>query len=307
MLNALRAKFFEANFVWSMALYTQKKTFSFADQLTAEPVKVFNSKILRTRFHHIHTQADPFIFVWNNELFLFFESMSVREVGCIAVYKTKDLNDFEYLGVILKEAHHLSYPMVFAHGASAFLIPESANAQEVVLYRFRNFPFEPQKVRTLLYGRYFDTSIILRAGIWYFFTSSQRGLEIFFTHDLEHGTLTSHPENPITTDPRYSRCGGQPVTVAGDTFRIAQDCSRKYGGNLNILKIVNLTPVHYHEELVYEGFFSLKEKWNSDGGHQLSLCSFRGNTVMAVDGHHRDYYLNKFLSPVFGLFAKVFS
>lgn len=303
MSSAVHIKFLEPNLVWSMALYAQADRFSFADELI-KPIKVFDSKKLRTKIKHVHTRADPFLFVWGDELFLFFESMSIKEVGCIAVYKTTDLKNFDYLGVVLKESHHLSYPLVFNHGSSVFMIPESGAAEEVALYRFENFPYGLNKVRTLLKGKYFDSSLIFHHGLWYLFTNSEFGLEIFLTDDIEQGSLLPHAENPVTADPRISRCGGQPVVVAGNTFRIAQDCSKKYGGNVNILRILELTPDRYREELAYEGYFGCREKWNAEGGHHLSLTNFRGRTVIAVDGHHRDYLLNKVLSPFFGALAK---
>ena len=92
--------------------------------------------------------------------------------------------------------------------------------------------------------------------------------------------------------------------VMGNTFRIAQDCSKKYGGNINILRIFELTPDRYCEALAYEGYFGCREKWNSEGGHHLSMTNFQGKTVIAVDGQHRDYLMNKFLSPIFGCLEK---
>lgn len=293
-------KLIEPNLVWSMALYAQTDPFSFVDK-HKEPLKLFDSRKLRSRIQHVHTRADPFLFVRNDELFLFFESMSIKEVGCIALYKTSDLKRFDYLGIVLKESHHLSYPLVFEHGSSVFMIPESGSSGEVALYRFERFPYGLKKVRTLLKGKYFDSSLIFHEGLWYLFTTSKCGLEIFLTEDIEQGSFSPHPENPITTNPRVSRCGGQPVVVAGNTFRIAQDCSSKYGGNLNILKILELTPDHYREEMAYESYFGCKEKWNAEGGHHLSLTNFRGKSVIAVDGQGQDYLLNKILSPLFGI------
>jgi len=299
-------KLIEPNLLWSMALYAQTDSFSFLNKLK-KPVKVFNSKNLRTKTNHVHTRADPFLFVRNDELFLFFESMSIKEVGCIAVYKTADLKKFDYLGIILSEPHHLSYPLVFGYGPSVFMIPESGAAEEVVLYRFERFPFELKKVRTLLFGKYFDSSLIFHEELWYLFTNSEVGLEIFLTDNIEEGAFSPHPQNPITTDPRFNRCAGQPVVVAGTTFRLAQNCSKKYGGNLNILRILELTADCYREEIVCEGYFGCNEKWNTEGGHHLSMTNFLGKTVVAVDGHHRDYLFNKFISPFFGTLEKVTS
>lgn len=300
--NALR-KIFEPNLVWSMALYTSANDFSFSDELK-DPIKIFDSRILCMRIEQVHTRADPFMFVWNDELFLFFESMSINQPGCIELYKTTDLKKFKHLGIVLKEAHHLSYPLVFMQGSSVFMIPESVSAGEVALYKFDEFPKVLKKIRTLLIGNYFDSSVIFHEGLWYLFTTSENGLNLFFTKDIENGIFKAHPENPITSDPRICRCGGQPVIVSGSMYRLAQDGSNKYGGNLNILKILELTPTSYREVMAYENYFSCNENWNTEGGHHLSLADFHGQTIIAVDGQQHDYFINKILSPFFSIFAK---
>lgn len=304
MNTSIAPKLLSPNLVWSMALYSQPESFTFDDSLRV-PIKVFDSRRLRKSIVHVHTRADPFLFAWKEELFLFFESMSINEPGCIALYKTSDLKKFDYLGVILRESHHLSYPMVFAAGSLVFMIPESGAAGEVALYRFDDFPSKLNKVRVLLKGNYADSSLIFHNNLWYLFTTSPQGLEIFYTDDIENGIMLPHQQSPITNDLRICRCGGMPLEVNGIKYRIAQNCLNKYGGNLNILRILELNPDNYREEMVYENYFDCSENWNAEGGHHLSMASFADRTVVAVDGHHRDYLLNKFLSPLFGTLGKV--
>ena len=286
------------NLVWSIALYSKQEPFNFDNELR-DPIKLLSSKRLRTSVKHVHTQADPFLFARKDELYLFFESMSTNEPGCIALYKTIDLNKFDYLGVVLKKPFHLSYPMVFESGPSIFMIPESGAAGEVALYRFDDFPSGLNKVRVLLTGKYVDSSLIFYKKLWYLFTTSSRGLEIFYTDDIEKGQVFPHRRNPITNDQSISRCGGIPLTIDKITYRIAQNCSNKYGGNLNILRILELTPDNYQEQLIVGDYFDCNNNWNREGGHHLSVASFAGRTVVAVDGKHRDYLLNKFISPIF--------
>lgn len=285
-----------------MALYVQPDLFSF-DKVLTDPVRVFSSRKLRTQVRHLHTSADPFLFVWRDKLYLLYEAMAVNEHGCIAAYQTRDLRTFEHLGIVLQEPHHLSYPLIFNQGSSVFMIPESAIANEVSLYRFENFPNRPKKLKTLLVGRYFDSSITFHEGIWYLFTTAENGLNLFFTDDIERGPLLKHPSSPITTDRRVCRCGGQPVRVGGVLYRLAQDCSERYGGNLNILRILELTPTRFSEEMAKENYFPCKDGWNEEGGHHLSLAKFLGQTVIATDGQQQDYLLNTLMSPVYAIIA----
>ena len=298
MIRDVNSGLLSPNLIWSIALYSQPKPFNFDVDL-GDPIKLLSSKRLRTSVKHIHTQADPFLFVHRDELFLFFESMAINEPGCIAAYKTMDLSKFDYLGVVLKQPFHLSYPMVFESGSSIFMIPESGASNEVALYRFDDFPSGLNKVRVLLTGKYFDSSLVFHENFWYLFTTSSRGLEIFYTDDIEKGQLFPHRRSPIINDLNISRCGGLPLVIDKIMYRIAQNCLNKYGGNLNILRILELTPDNYQEQLITANYFDCNNHWNREGGHHLSVTSFAGRTVVAVDGKHRDYLLNKFISPIF--------
>jgi len=86
--------------------------------------------------------------------------VSDHEKGIIEVVKTKDLKTFYYLGAVLKRPFHVSYPFVFAWNSAIFMIPETAHANEIALYKFIRFPNELIKLRILLEGQYFDSSII---------------------------------------------------------------------------------------------------------------------------------------------------
>lgn len=286
--------FLNTNTIWSIGLYIEKNNFSFNQKINF-PVKVFNLKKIWTTSKCIHTYADPFLYFFKDELFLFFESKSFNDNGKIEVIKTRDLKHFVFLGVVLEKEFHLSYPFVFEFNSAIYMIPESVKAKEIALYKFGQFPNELKKARVLLSGEYFDSSFIEHNGVWFLFTTTKIGLNIFFTNDIENGTLTPHPCNPITTDMKFSRYGGQPVLNNNIWYRIAQDCSKEYGQNINIMRINKLTETEYNEELVNENYFENKEKWNSLGGHHLSSVNFNGNKIIAVDGKQPDYLINNFL------------
>lgn len=289
---------FSKNQLWSMALYKVDNGFLFNTKLN-NALKVFNTKKIRTSVKHVHTLADPFLFIKNNILYLFYESMSVGQRGTIEAKATHDLKDFKELGCVLNEDFHLSYPFVFEHNRSVFMIPETINAHAVFLYKFSDFPIKLERTRTFLVGDYADSSIIKHNEIWYLFTSSINGFEIYYTDDLENGELTAHPKNPISRDWKYQRCGGGPVLLNNILFRIAQDCSVYYGRNINVFKITELTPENYKEELYKENYFECNQEWNNLGGHHFSFADFNGSKIIATDGKQYDYYINKLLSPLF--------
>ena len=286
------------NQVWNIALHSVPDEFEIDRQLPNATL-IFSSHQLRRNLRHIHTRADPFLFATSDELYLFFEAVEINWHGRIEAYKTRDMITFANIGTILELPYHLSYPAVFNHGRAVYMIPESSKANEVALFKFKDFPFRLEKINVILNGSYVDTSPLYYEGVWYLFTTSPSGLEIFFATDILNGPYYPHPKNPITRDPRFSRSGGLPVIVNGQLFRIAQDCSKTYGGNLNILRVFDLSTSSYREELAREGFFECDQPWNSEGGHHLSVAHFRGETVVATDGKQNDYLANKFLSPIF--------
>lgn len=280
--------------LWSFALYTQSEPFSIATKLI-QPCKIFNSRRIRTTKRHPHTQADPFLCVADNSLHIFYERVVPRGKGEIACFRTTDLEHFEDLGLVLTEAFHLSYPFVFSDAGDTFMLPEAQHSGEVPLYRFTRFPNRLEKFRTLLHEPLADPFIVREGSLWYLFGTSSRGLEIFVSSDLRSGKFEPHPQNPVTTDPRYSRSGGGPLIIAGELVRVSQDCSETYGENVSLIAVHELTPTTYREEVVVPRFFSHAESWNKDGAHHLSVARFRGTTVVAADGKHRDYLINKLL------------
>jgi hypothetical protein len=286
------------NRIWSIAVYVENGDFTFHKKVRS-PRFVLDSKRLRNRSRHIHTFADPFLFPFKDELYMFFESQAVSESGKIEALKTRDLVNFEYVGEILREPFHLSFPFVFEHESEIYLMPESYVREEVALYKFVEFPHKLEKCRVLLKGAYRDSSLIRHDGTWYFFTTSNDGLELFYTDDLEHGHLIPHRHNPLTEDPRYSQCGGSPILFQGAMYRISQDCSTEYGKNISVLRINELSKDRYHEEVVVDDYFDLKDSWNARGGHHLSIAPFNGKLVIAVDGKQDDLFVNKLLSLIY--------
>lgn len=292
------------NRVWSIAVYVEDGVFSFERGFNA-PVFVLDSRRKRASHRHVHTYADPFLFPHGEYLYMFYEVQASGEHGRIEVKRTRDLVNFEWLGIVLKEPFHLSFPFIFEENGEIYMMPETLATEEVALYRFDEFPLKPVKDRVLLRGAYKDSSLTKHDGIWYFFTTSDSGLELYYIEDLAKGHLIPHARNPITDDPRYSQCGGSPIMLDGQLYRIAQDGSGEYGRNISILEINELSRKSYSETVVADHYFELEHSWNARGGHHLSIAGFDGKTVIAVDGKQDDLWINKLLAPFYRFFGPV--
>ena len=274
--------------VWSSALFVVPDGFVPGDPL-GRPARLFRPRAAGWP-GAVHTLADPFLFAHSERLFLFMESQAGNRPGTIVCHSTRDLKSFENVGSVLAAQHHLSYPFVFEWGGETFMIPESAAAGEVGLYRFADFPRGLEKVRVLLRGAYVDSSIVAHEGLLYLFTSSDAGLELFSMRDLLADTPRPHPRNPITRDPALARCGGAPIRAGGRLFRLAQNGAWRYGEGLSACSVSRMSQDDYQESVSSADILGKRRRWSAAGGHHMSLARFAGRTVVATDGQADEPY-----------------
>jgi hypothetical protein len=232
----------------------------------------------------LHTIADPFLLARGDALYLFAEAQRAGRKGAIVGWSTRDLVRFDALGTLLAAPHHLSYPFVFEWEDGIYMIPESAEAGEVGLYRFADFPYGLDKVRVLLRGAYVDSSLCAKDGRLFLFTTSSAGLHLFSLRDLLRDAPRPHPANPITIDPLRARCGGAPIWSGDAYFRLAQNGSRGYGEGLSAWRVSRLDSDGYQELLHSDDILGERRRWNAAGGHHMSLARFAGHRLVAVDG-----------------------
>lgn len=297
VIKNLLKNIFSSNKLWSSAIH-EADSFNF-DNIHLKLKKVFGTRALRVTNKLPHTLADPFLIVKGKALYIFLESQAPNQKGKITAYQTTDLINYQNLGVILEKDFHLSYPFVFEFNGFHYLLPESESAEEVALYKFKNFPYNPTKFKVLLTGRFFDSSLIFYDELWYLFTSTSEGLQIFWSKDLLNADFQPHKKNPITINPKYSRSAGSIFTIDDKLYRPCQDCSNSYGENVNIMEITHLSCHEYAEKVAKDRFFETSiSPWNRNTGHHLSIVNFMEKYIIATDKIHNDILVNKFLFPL---------
>ena len=199
--------------------------------------------------------ADPFLLCRDGENWLFFEGMRKKQElrgaakGVIACFREVD-GEWQYQGVVLEEKYHLSYPQVFVLDGHAYMIPESSQSCEVALYEATIFPSRWEKKAVLLKGRYVDSSLVIKDGVFYLFTTpenSERPPELWFSDSLT-GDWRRHPmSDGVSGSMALRRSGGAIYAENGRLTRIVQDCDGGYGRRLFCIPIVELTPDSYVE------------------------------------------------------------
>lgn len=246
--------------------------------------------------------ADPFLFVKDGKLYLFYESKDFFSSGVIKMTFTEDLKSWSKPVVVLKESFHLSYPWVFTENGKVYMVPETGSDGSVRLYQAANdelteFRFvkklleQPRgKVIKMGYG---DSSIYKKNCMYYLMTMLRYDkpvnvLELYISDSLE-GPYQEHPCSPITEDNKVGRDAGCWLEIGGKLLRFSQDCVHRYGDNVNVSEITKLSPTEYKEHLVKESLLSADIPFYKEGGHQFNVVQFLGKWIVATDAkeYHR--------------------
>lgn len=239
-------------------------------------------------------RADPFLFVKNDYLYLFYEEQKGFSPGRIMMIKTLDLKSWSDPIIVLQEMFHLSFPFVFEDEGKTYMIPESGESQSIRLYEANDDLTSFSYVRTLLRqevrvgsnSNCVDNHIYKKDGVYFLFTSYRSDWkirqELFISRNLLNGDFVSHPCSPIVVDNKYGRNGGALINLNGVMLRVSQDCSVEYGTNVSLHKILTIDESHYRETLYLDDIFSNNPLF-PDGGHQLNVVTFLGKYIYGTD------------------------
>jgi len=282
----------QENEVWSIGLYEGPNPVTLSPAtgiinpiLTAEDITDTNARFV----------ADPFMLDSNGMYHLFFELLNKkRNTGEIGHAQSRDLRNWKYTGVVLKEKFHLSYPYVFRHDDTDYMLPECAKSNAIRLYRAVEFPQRWELVTILLKGNrkripLLDPSVVFHNGHWYLFSYMRKlnNLHLFIADALT-GPWNEHPDSPIIRGSnQYARPGGRIVKDGVSLYRYSQDAIPRYGSKAWSFRITELTPTSYSEEpasdtpVVQAG----KDAWNNLGMHTIDPHRMPdGRWIAFVDG-----------------------
>ena len=194
--------------------------------------------------------ADPFLWKYKDNNYLFVEEYNFKKHKAhISGFVLKE-KEAKYLGTILEEDFHLSFPFIFNYKEKIYLCPETRQKNEIRLYECVEFPMKWKFSKTLISNiSAVDTIIFEKNLTWWLLTNSgfsdlnkSSELNIFYSKD---GPLTSdwipHKKNPIYVDSRIARNGGIAFNNH-DIYRINQKFGfGQYGKefDLNLIEEIN--------------------------------------------------------------------
>jgi hypothetical protein len=221
------------------------------------------SQLSLTDAHVIHNPAggyfaDPFLRTTPEGQFCFVEEFRDRsQRGVISVLRL-DAKGPVYLGRVLDEPFHLSFPYMFEYGGELFMCPETHEAQQIRLYKCKSFPMQWELHSVAMENVAAVDSLIFPAhGMWWMLTGLlPRGdvnrfpeMHLFSAPDPLSGQWQAHAQNPLKVDPEFARNGGL-LRLGEKLFRVSQAFAfSAYGASVNISEIKDLTADVYSELL----------------------------------------------------------
>jgi hypothetical protein len=280
---------------------TQDNIFDFDKH---KSIKEINSDKFLFKINPVNIAADPFLYVNNNTLYLFYEEMiNFYGKGVIKLTKTKNLTEWSPPCVVLEENFHLSFPFVFQNGADLFMIPETGEDNSIRLYRPNSDLTEWMFYKKILSGNnYKDSSIFIKDGTLYLFTTIKSEktltLRLYFSDDIDK-TWLEHPSSPICSGSKIARNGGSVFSFNGELYRPVQNCEKLYGENLAMYKISELSKEGYREELINEDIFPKNIPFYFLGGHHFNFVNFQNELIVASDGLQYDYNVFNLIQRLF--------
>jgi hypothetical protein len=282
--------------VWAIGIYSGESPLSLAPPaVPSEPV-LTSRQVTDVPASSV---ADPFMVEEDGAWYMFFEVVNAKtQQGDIGLATSQDGMAWTYQQIVLDEPFHLSYPYVFDWKGEYYMIPESARAESIRLYRASVFPAKWVFVADLLTGRSFvDSSIVHFDDTWWLFTSRSGSSDagyLFFADDLL-GPWIEHPLSPIADNPDIARSGGRIAVFDDRLIRYVQDDYPTYGNQVRSFEIVELTRESYKDKLLEPNpvLTASGVGWNSGGMHHIDAHRSEGTWIACVDGHRRQLVFHR--------------
>ncbi len=234
--------------------------------------------------------ADPFVWEHGGRNYLLFEDIPAStqrgRIGCSELDANGAPGETR---IILEYDTHMSYPCVVPSGGELFLVPETADARQVQVLRFRRFPWDLELVSVPVDGdALVDCTPVKIGDLWYIFgTTPEPFMEtLLFIAERLDGPWRLHPSSPISGSVTSSRSAGHLFRENGRLLRPTQDCSVRYGYAMTINEVVRLTPTEFEERRIayippgWQGDLLGTHTWNENANFQV----IDGLRLMRSDG-----------------------
>jgi hypothetical protein len=238
-------------------------------------------------------QADPFIIEKDDKLYIFYEAFSFLNSKGILRCRTLSTNLDEIDDIKLEGFDdlkcHLSFPFLFHIDGNLFMIPESSERKEVILFKSTEFPARWEKVKVLISNAEFTDNIYLTLDNTCYLISTTLENEMVI-HTASEILGKWEKINPLLKLCNYHHRGaGTPYSINNKNYILTQECHPDaYGKSIFIKELVNLTSSNFEENLVANIGPAINK---SEGIHTLNFS----NGYIVYDTKHWKFSI---LSPL---------
>jgi hypothetical protein len=228
--------------------------------------------------------ADPFILSVTDRVIkiLIEEYMYEERKGHIALLDI-DKNNYRLIGnkTILDLQTHLSFPFIFRENNTIYVIPENSESGALSIYEY-NTVSEILEFKKILVSCPLVDPVIVKYGGLYYLLCTYKGknenadLYVYYSDSLM-GDYHELALNPVKSDKKNTRAGGNFIENNCSLYRITQRCENSYGEGISINKIIIMNKEHFEEQTMAVIY---PDKNYHYGLHTLNIL----NDITVIDG-----------------------
>lgn len=220
-------------------------------------------------------QADPFIVEKADKLYVFYEAFSFRNskgtLRCrVLDRELTEIDDVKLEGFDDLKCH-LSFPFLIHINDQLFMIPESSERKEVILFQSVEFPVRWKKIKVLISDTEVTDNVFLTINETCYLLSTTMDNEIII-HSAENIFGEWQRIAPsLKVSNHHHRGAGAPYLVDNKMYFLTQECTPEtYGKSIYIKELVTLNDTVFDESLIEEINSSIN---HSDGVHTLNFSN----------------------------------
>ncbi|MDV7074068.1 hypothetical protein R3J21_21290 [Citrobacter werkmanii] len=220
-------------------------------------------------------QADPFIIEKADKLYVFYEAFSFRNskgtLRCrVLDRELTEIDDVKLEGFDDLKCH-LSFPFLIHINDQLFMIPESSERKEVILFQSVEFPVRWKKIKVLISDTEVTDNVFLTINETCYLLSTTMDNEIII-HSAENIYGQWQRIAPsLKVSNHHHRGAGAPYLVDNKMYFLTQECTPEtYGKSIYIKELVTLSNTIFDESLIEKINSSIN---HSDGVHTLNFSN----------------------------------
>lgn len=183
--------------------------------------------------------ADPFVLdVTDNEILLLVEDYGydVRKGVISLLHISRATMEIVSRKVLLELPTHLSFPAIWRKDGHIYVYPESAYSGRLDMYEYHPESETLALVQTICDDVVWDSYITETFGEPLLFTAAHTDMQLdIYRWDDDKSRYV--PYIAVSSEAPNSRLGGAVFEYEGSYYYPAQDCSRNYGGAIEIKRI----------------------------------------------------------------------